>query len=713
MAVDFSDETIKKYAEEFTMEVNASVTGESPEIEMLKNIRESMGDSKLFDDPHFFFWSFKIPPTTFEFYGYDIDEIDNRITFYSVDFGEPGHQVVKETVDKLGNRATNFFRAVINDNRQILETVDNEALDLCDEIRTLNKTPEGIPKISVIIVSNGISSLRNRENKPSIKNLNIDVDYILWDIKWIYENCKLEKEHESIVLDFKDEELAQLVNGGIPFLEVPQPEACFDCYQCVVPGKLLSKIYREYGSPLLEGNVRSFLSAKTDVNKKIQGTIQKEPKRFYIYNNGIAAVASEVEVSIVHGISMITRINDIQIINGGQTTASLAYAERKRGFDLSDIFVPMKLTIIKKVDDKVDNSAELIQKISKTSNSQNKVSDADFFANHPFHTAMKNFSLDYPVIGTQFNKYWFYERARGEYAQEMLFRSDSWKVSFQKKHPKSMYLTKTDFAKFYSLLTGHPDLASKGSATNFKAFAKEIDKTYEEGKEAKYDIIFFKEVTGVAKIYRTLEPQIKEQPWFEGSYRANALNYGISLFFDILKRQFPNKTMDLTIIWDKDIPYGLSNQLIELCRMAYEHLTDDNRKVVNVTQWAKQAECWKSMKEKYIDYELDEARIGKLLVDTTSYLEKRRACKKDNQIVIDVDAYRKVFDSDHIKVWPLLYEFVYNNSQYFKDLSQYDYKSLGIMKNVAQNVGREIPDAKMCTRVLEILEAAEIYGFSS
>src|SRR5690606_12812258 len=146
-------------------------------------------------------------------------------------------------------------------------------------------------------------------------------------------------------------------------------------YLSILPGKLLSDIYWEYGSRLLEGNVRAFLSAKWKVNKGIRNTIKKEPSKFFTYNNGIACTAKNLTFSD-DGKSII-KIEDLQIINGGQTTASLTTAWKVDKASLETIYVPMKLTIVKS-----DEYDEMIQNISKYANSQNKVTDADLFSNH-------------------------------------------------------------------------------------------------------------------------------------------------------------------------------------------------------------------------------------------------------------------------------------------------------------------------------------------
>src|SRR5690606_10761122 len=140
----------------------------------------------------------------------------------------------------------------------------------------------------------------------------------------------------------------------------------YDAYLSIIPGKLLSDIYWEYGSRLLEGNVRAFLSIKGKVNKAIRKTIKDEPGKFFTYNNGIACTAKKIILSKDN--KKITNIADLQIINGGQTTASLTTAWSKDKVSLDNIFVPMKITVIKS-----DEYDEMIQNISKFANSQNKV----------------------------------------------------------------------------------------------------------------------------------------------------------------------------------------------------------------------------------------------------------------------------------------------------------------------------------------------------
>lgn len=713
MATELKGEQLQAYADEFTAGVQAGAidSGEAPQIELLRTVQGALGDSKLLNDPVFFYWKMAVPPLTIELCGYDIDEFDNSLSLFAVDFGEPCHSFDKTIADKLGNRAANFVRMVLKGNGSVIDSLENEASDLKDEILTLENSRLGLTKVNVIIISNGVSIMRNRESKGSIKGTNIDMNQVVWDIKWIYENCQLQKEHEEIILDFKtDEYLIPLVGDGIPYLEVPQSDALFNCYQCVVPGALLSRIYRKYGSPLLEGNVRSFLTTKTAVNRQIQETIYREPQRFYIYNNGIAAVATGVETEVVDGVPLIVRINDIQIINGGQTTASLAYGEQKRGYDLSEISVPMKLTVIHSSEDgSEDGLSSLIQKISKTSNSQNKVSDADFFSNHPFHMTMKKYSNMLSVSGVAANTtYWFYERARGEYAQTMMFNASGKK--FEATHPKSMYLTKTDFAKFYEILNQEPAIVSKGSTACFNAFAKFINDEYDAGRSSKFNEIFFKEVTGVAKLYRCLEPEIsmKKLSWFKGSYRANVICYALSMFFHLLGAQVKDK-FDLTLLWSRNVPENLKSELLRLCEQVYYVLIDPNRPIENVTQYAKNKACWDNVQKTLEDFELDMDAIRPFMKDRLEIAVERKEAALEQKTREDVDVYSYVYSNENKNLWEPLYYFVEKNRTQFES---FDRKKEIALEHVCKAMkGKAIPLREECWAALDLLEEARLIGF--
>ena len=209
------------------------------------------------------------------------------------------------------------------------------------------------------------------------------------------------------------------------------------------PGRSSDAIYSQYGPRLLELNVRSFLQARGKVNQGIRRTILDQPGRFLAYNNGISVTASEVElVDLPGGGRGFGRIKNLQIVNGGQTTASLHHAVRRDGADVSAIQVPAKLTVVPE-----DRLEEIVPLISRYANSQNKINEADFSANDPFHVRVEELSRTIwaPATGgTLRQTRWFYERARGQYADGLgRAGSPAQQRKFKQEHPPAQKFTKT------------------------------------------------------------------------------------------------------------------------------------------------------------------------------------------------------------------------------------------------------------------------------
>lgn len=318
-------------------------------------------------------------------------------------------------------------------------------------------------------MSNRISEIDAREFN------NIPVECQIWDIDRIFRVCFSDLGRQDIEIDFK----TYTGGKGIPCIEASSANTDdYKSYLCIIPGTALADIYDYYGSQLLEGNVRSFLSTKVAVNKKIRETILRIPQNFFAYNNGVSATAMDLLIESTNEGKFITYARDFQIINGGQTTASLSNARYKDGADLSQIYVQMKLT---EVDSNADKASDLIRNISRSSNSQNKVSDADFFATHPFHIRMEQISrrIFAPASGgAQYETKWFYERARGQYIQAQMHMTKAQKDKFAAQHPKKQVITKTDLAKVRNSWSGIPHIVSKGAQTNFMKFAEIIDESW-------------------------------------------------------------------------------------------------------------------------------------------------------------------------------------------------------------------------------------------
>ena len=298
--------------------------------------------------------------------------------------------------------------------------------------------------------------------------------------------------------------------------------------------------------------MRSYLSATGKVNKGIQATILKEPERFFVYNNGISVTATDAVIVETAMGQRLVSARYFQIVNGGQTTASLHVARCKGKADLSAIHVQMKLSVVTARDsEKLD---DMIQRIAMYSNKQNKVSDADFFSNHPYHRAIERLSrriVSPAAAGAQFHTYWFYERARGQYQNEQSSLSQAQKTEFKRNNPRSQLVVKTDLAKFENSWRQLPHIVSTGAQKNFTNFADFIGKEWGEDGHALDNDEYFKKLIARAILFRSVEKLVSAAEWYEGGYRANIVTYSIAKLASMIELQKPGYSLDFKAIWGR------------------------------------------------------------------------------------------------------------------------------------------------------------------
>ena len=564
--------------------------------------------------------------------GYAYEEADKSYTFFISKF-DSNEELSTITQTEIDNYVRNMSAFVENSlNRYIQNNTDIscEANQIADLLwRRYNNN--GVSKFKFYILTNSVLS----ERVKTIKNkdlLNKVVEINVWDIQRFYDNDVNNRQKEPIYIDIK-----KYCGGkGIPAIKAfDGGEDEYTAYLAVIPGTLLAGIYDEFGSRLLEGNVRSFLSASGKVNKGIKETILKTPKYFFTYNNGIATTASSIETESTENGLEITAIKDLQIINGGQTTASLLNTKINYGNDthLEDIYVAMKLTVIKSND-----FAKMVENISRCANSQNKVSDADFFSNSPFHIKFEQLckqNLAPAVNGNQYQTHWFYERARGSYKQEQMKLTKSQRDKFGLLNPKNQLITKTDLAKYLNSYYQLPYQVSKGAQKNMKSFAEKI-MAIEEKSDTNINEYFFKQSIALAIIFKTLEADVSKSSWFpEGSgYRANIVTYTISKLFYCIESQQKKSKLDFNLIWNKQKVYPeLKKVLNEIAKQTFDFINRPDRLLMNISEWCKKEECWKKYKE--IPYILPQYFIDTLLSAGEAHeqeLNAKKEQKEDNKV---------------------------------------------------------------------------------
>lgn len=457
------------------------------------------------------------------------------------------------------------------------------------------------------------------------------VELNAWDINRFYSLYSSSQGKEEIEID-----ASSIPGGGIPFVSATKSDD-YSSYLAIVPGSFLADIYLEYGSRLLEGNVRSFLSIRGKVNKAIRGTILQEPNMFFAYNNGIAATATKIETKVENGKSVITGIKDMQIINGGQTTASIANAVLQDKASLDDIYVPMKLSVVDH-----DKAKEMIPIISRSANSQNKIDEADFFSNHPYHIRLEEYSrriLAPPVDGNQYQTAWFYERARGQYVQEQMKLTRGDRKKFQLKNPKAQMLRKVDVAKFVNSYEQRPHIVSRGAQFNMRNFAELISKQWSPtDQNTSFNEYYWKKLVALAILFKSTEKIVSAQQWYQEikAYRANIVTYSIAVIMHQVKKRYPDKTVDFLKIWNtQSLAPEIEAQLSTTAREVFDFITREDRTTLNVTEWCKKEDCWKRAQNN--NFTLLDEFIGKL-IDTEEEQEEKEVAKKEQKINNQIDA---------------------------------------------------------------------------
>lgn len=641
---------------------------------------------------------------SFDAYAYD--EADGALIFIASDFvNEIGNitTLTNTRIDELFSRMQNFIEESVNGNISAYCDDSDPAINVAKEIRNrIGKSmlTAEILRFKFIIISNSTLS-RQVKNVSREQFLERPVELNIWTIERFYQSYN---SNSSEIIEI---ETAEFGCDGIQFLKADIGEGTdYDAYLGIVPGNFLAQIYLKYGSKLLQGNVRAFLSVRGKVNKGIRETIIKRPANFFTYNNGIAVVARSITLS--EDKTKIVHFKDLQIINGGQTTASLANAIIKKEIvpgGMDGLFVPMKLTVLNVDDDMSEQDIERYNEITKTisqcANSQNAVSDADFFSNHPFHVLMEQLSrkkMAPPVKGNPYQTIWFYERSRGKWEQEQMQLTTSQRVKFCEKHPKKQVIKKEKLAKCLNAFAKNPHEVCQSSAINFTRFAKTIDNMYENSKESINEVYFTKCVCSVI-IFDDLDKLINKSDWYPtGGNKAQIIPYTIAKLMTLI----PNgKDIDWKHIWQKQEVYpALANELMRLSYDIHIFLMDEASGGL-VRTIARKADIWNKCKE--LKYSLSE-EFSNSLINKEETKQEEKAAKREHRFNNNIDASVEVFNLGE-NYWRNIYSLLSN-----EDILSYG--DLSFINGIADYIRRSsLPSSAQCKRLLKIIEKAEDKGF--
>jgi hypothetical protein len=550
-----------------------------------------------------------------------------------------------------------------------------------------------LDKVRLYLLSNAQLSDSIR-SFPSEKHGGVEVEFHIWGIERFHRVELSQLGREELDID-----LTEWVADGLPALPASSAGSGVDTFLVVIPGELLANIYERFGSRVLESNVRAFLTNRGKVNKGIQGTLLQAPELFLPYNNGITATASAITTSPSAGTLAITAIRDLQIVNGGQTTASLYFARRNEKVDLRDAFVQMKLIVVDH-----DRIEELVPKISRWANTQNKVSESDFFSNHPFHQRMEEKSrlLRTPTrAGEHHETKWFYERSRGQYLSEKNKLSTRDAKKFALEYPKEQVIDKTLAARYLNSWDQQPHIVSSGLQRNFMLFANSVSSAWEKS-DLVFDDYYFRALVGKAILFETLQSAVSKSDWYRANqgYRLNIITYTVARFALAVAESDAGAEMDFDKLWElQAIPEDLVEELVALAEDVREVLVDPGRPVTNVTEWAKRPACWEAVKA--VPFDLP-PEYSHLLRSGDDVRDARRSGRKAQRVDSEINAQVEVVNLGQ-KYWINLRNF----GRRTKQLSDTDLSFI----SYATGEKGQIPSEKQCKRLLEIRERMVESGF--
>ncbi len=634
----------------------AEANSTNHETEFLSNVTNILTDAEEFDDfVESYYESAGSRNRTIQIDGYAIEETDGSCCIMISEYRgiHADDSMTKDVIERLFKRIRYFVEEAV-ENR--MYTKMEESTMAFEFAKYLYENIDEITKFRFYILTDAF----NKQKLKNIKDTEVSgktVELNVWDITRIFDIVSSKTKKESIDIVFSDMEYEGIpcvkavqynnVKADIDIIKSNEIDEdnevsnliSYTSYLAVVPGEILNKVYLDYGARLLEGNVRSFLSMRGKVNKSIQSTIKNYPEMFFAYNNGIAATATELDSKMTENGLIITRIKDLQIVNGGQTTASIAStllsAKKDDSINIRNLFVPMKISVLEH-----EMSEKIIPKISEYSNSQNKVDASDFFSNHPFHIRMEEYSRKTPapaINGNQYQQFWFYERTRGQYSQgKMKFKPHSSQIKqYETRYPSEQVIKAVELAKYMGIYEGDPHTVSKGGQAIVKQFKEKVIPQWKKS-DSEFNAYYFKRIVALAIAFKRTDDIIKNTDWYKEkrSYKANIIAYAMSIIFDYVRKNNKGYSVDFIKIWNFQCVYPeLDEQLKVLCTEVYHYITGP-RETENVTEWCKKELCWERAQKE--SWTIRDSFLNSL-VSTSSINEEIKEAKSNRKVENELD----------------------------------------------------------------------------
>jgi hypothetical protein len=507
------------------------------------------------------------------------------------------YNITKDDFNKSINQIKKFLNAALKGH---IDYIDPAQTELNQLLKIILKQKANFDRINIYFLINGNSN--HDLEKITIKGFDdLDIFVHVWDIPRFYKLSESSSNREPIEIDFK--ELISNNQHGIQCLKMPNINELYECYLAILPGEVLSKLYKEYSNELLESNVRAFLGQTGKFNKGIRDTIREKPQMFLPYNNGITATAENVETMLNDNQLYLTKLLDFQIVNGGQTTASLFHTQKKfKDADLSNVFVQMKLTVIKDVEQK---NIE-VPNIARYANSQNKVSELDLSSNNPYFVQIESLSRKKYVIdpdNRNMSTLWYFERVNGQYKESLnKLPTPAQQRKFKEQNPTNQKFVKSDVAKYINIWELEPHYVSQGAQKNFIHYTKKINELVKKNKFPGEN--FYKKLIANAILFKVVDKLFGRKnidAIGDTNLKSFTVAYTLSYFYYLTDNR-----IDLWKIYEEQrVDARIVNELQKLIIFVYHQLVKSSNNSL-ISEYAKRESSWKLLKDENYKFNFEQ-----------------------------------------------------------------------------------------------------------
>ncbi|MCA6075597.1 AIPR family protein [Fulvivirga sedimenti] len=562
----------------------------------------------------------------------------------------------------------------------------HDARDLQEHLSACRNNDK-LDRIDICIVTD---KLINQENLPTshrIFGTDLNCRIYYWDIKKWNDLKRSKEQRISIDIDFNDEEYSLY-----KVKYVKQNRSEISTFLAYFPGDLIADLYDYHSTRLLENNVRVFLSANRKANKSIRETIANQPELFFSFNNGLSATATAVKCND----NYIESIEDFQIVNGGQTTATIHYAKKKDKSPLTYVFVPVKITSLRKD----ENYSNIVSEIARAANTQTAIKSSDFYANNPLLIRIEQLALRNPIEDeNQRFVYCFFERMSGQYNVSKNSQGTSRNIrAWIRSHPKQLLFNKIDVARSFNCMQLKPNVAASSAEKQFVDFMK-------KNEYKNLNVNQFKDLFGFGLLFKRTRKLIgtkngNEYPSIIGdsSVAMATTIYSMSYLQFISEEQFnyhlayESKGLINSLIQRERLDTEFDTLLISIIKSCWSKLAEYGG--TSVQEQSKRAECWEYVKN---NIQLPQGTLQ--LIQDLKLSEG------------DIKARSRIDEDDEHFYFTNLNELLFDNAKLLKSLYQISltHAEFSFEKNILKNFIRRIENGSSTLTFAKVMEIMVFY----